>query len=524
MAGSSTLPHYYGQQLQDGTIMESPLAPRHYSSRESRKQLLQPPNQAHLDNAIAPLAPLSPMDNPDAWGLTKTTSAPHQSTSSKRIRGYSDPNTFGPPGQGYDERAAADDADYYRRVYEKRSTRNETRPTTLIYRGPYVEDESDEDSSPHAYRRRPNRQHRRPPAAYERYGPAAGRTSLDAHPVSRFSEDDSPSSGKAYRMYYDSDRDTARRRLYAPASEPYAGGGRLPPRGPPSTTEVMRLPWTMWMNSNAKNHFVAFVGEFVGTTMFLFFAFAGTQVANIGSSASSDSNTTTGEATGFSPTVLLYISVVFGFSLMVNVWIFFRISGGLFNPAVTFAMLLCRAISPVRATLLLVAQLSGSIFSSYVVSVLFPTGFNVRTTLSSGTSLVRGVFIEAVLTAELVFTIFMLAKEKHKATFIAPVGIGLALFIAELVGVYYTGGSLNPARSFGPCVVTGVFDVEHWIYWVGPALGAIIAVVFYKFIKMLEYEVANPGQDDDDKDEMVKEKEEEGREKVGLEGNGMERV
>jgi aquaporin related protein len=84
-----------------------------------------------------------------------------------------------------------------------------------------------------------------------------------------------------------------------------------------------------------------------------------------------------------------------------------------------------------------------------------------------------------------------LAKEKHRATFIAPVGIGLALFIAELVGVYYTGGSLNPARSFGPCVVTGVFDREHWIYWVGPGAGSIIAVIFYKFIKMLEYEIAN---------------------------------
>jgi aquaporin related protein len=62
-----------------------------------------------------------------------------------------------------------------------------------------------------------------------------------------------------------------------------------------------------------------------------------------------------------------------------------------------------------------------------------------------------------------IYKIFLLAKEKHKATFIAPVGIGLALFIAELVGVYYTGGSLNPARSFGPCVVTGSFDQEHWV-------------------------------------------------------------
>jgi aquaporin rerated protein, other eukaryote len=99
------------------------------------------------------------------------------------------------------------------------------------------------------------------------------------------------------------------------------------------------------------------------------------------------------------------------------------------------------------------------------------------------------------LTAGLVFTIFMLAAEKHKATFIAPVGIGLSLFIAELFGVYYTGGSLNPARSFGPCVVLGSFSHYHWIYWVGPVLGAMLASGFYMFIKALEYETVNPEQD-----------------------------
>jgi aquaporin related protein len=64
---------------------------------------------------------------------------------------------------------------------------------------------------------------------------------------------------------------------------------------------------------------------------------------------------------------------------------------------------------------------------------------------------VQGIFIEAILTAELVLTIFMLAKRKHKATFIAPVGIGLALFIAEMVGVFYTGGSQSSKkfRSLG---------------------------------------------------------------------------
>ena len=77
------------------------------------------------------------------------------------------------------------------------------------------------------------------------------------------------------------------------------------------------------------------IGEFVGTTLFLFFAFGGTQVANIGDGSTAN-NTTTGSNTGgVDPSKLLYISLSFGFSLMVNAWIFFRISGGLFNPAVS---------------------------------------------------------------------------------------------------------------------------------------------------------------------------------------------
>lgn len=87
--------------------------------------------------------------------------------------------------------------------------------------------------------------------------------------------------------------------------------------------------------------------------------------------------------------------------------------------------------------------------------------------------------IEAILTAELVFTIYMLANEKHKATFMAPVGIGLALFIAELIGVYYTGGSLNPARSFGPCVISGIWDEEHWIYCESIPHAAVLSRTLY---------------------------------------------
>jgi aquaporin related protein len=131
--------------------------------------------------------------------------------------------------------------------------------------------------------------------------------------------------------------------------------------------------------------------------------------------------------------------------------------------------------------------------------------FAVATTLSADTNVARGLFIEMFLTALLVFTIFMLAAEKHRATFIAPIGIGLALFIAHLAGTRFTGGSsaicswqswslhkpfadtqlatagMNPARAFAPAVVNGSFPGYHWIYWIGPILGAVLAVIAYRW-------------------------------------------
>jgi hypothetical protein len=83
-----------------------------------------------------------------------------------------------------------------------------------------------------------------------------------------------------------------------------------------------------------RNHFIAMAGEFVGTFLFLFFAFAGTQVANTPQTTTGSQSTTLPQ--GPNPAQLLYISLCFGFSLAVNAWIFFRVSGGLFNPAVSY--------------------------------------------------------------------------------------------------------------------------------------------------------------------------------------------
>ncbi|GAA5964302.1 hypothetical protein JCM3765_006450 [Sporobolomyces pararoseus] len=270
----------------------------------------------------------------------------------------------------------------------------------------------------------------------------------------------------------------------------------------PSVTVSMKHKWYDAVHAEPgstkykiKNHFIAMVGEFVGTTLFLLFALGGSDVASRASTAIAGGTTRSEGAEGADAVAavvntsnLLYIALSFSISLAVNVWVFFRVSGGLFNPAVTLAMWLIGAVKPLRAVLLVIAQCAGGIAGSALVYGLLPGSFNVQTTLSANTSIVRGVFIEMFLTAMLLMAILMLAAEKHRSTFIAPIGIGMALFAAEMLGVAFTGGAVNPARAFGPAVVTGSFVSYHYIYWVGPALGAIIASGFYRFIKFLEYE------------------------------------
>lgn len=102
--------------------------------------------------------------------------------------------------------------------------------------------------------------------------------------------------------------------------------------GTESTKKERRLPFIGKIPNRLRNHFIAMVGEFVGTFLFLFFAFSGTQVANAAAAAVTSSNASSNGATGLAQApnapVLLYIALAFGFSLAVNAWVFFRISGG----------------------------------------------------------------------------------------------------------------------------------------------------------------------------------------------------
>lgn len=83
---------------------------------------------------------------------------------------------------------------------------------------------------------------------------------------------------------------------------------------------------------------------------------------------------------------------------------------------------------------MVVAQIAGGIAAAGVVSALFPGPMGVETTLGGGANVAQGLFIEMFLTAQLVFVIIMVAVEKHKSTYLAPLAIGIAFFMAELVG------------------------------------------------------------------------------------------
>jgi aquaporin TIP len=157
-----------------------------------------------------------------------------------------------------------------------------------------------------------------------------------------------------------------------------------------------------------------------------------------------------------------------------------HISGGHFNPAITFGFLVTRRIAAGLAVLYWAAQLLGAIVAAAILRGLFAHASflgavpNVPT-MSAG----KGLVIEIILTFFLVWAVFATAVDPRGAfKSIAGLAIGLTITIDVLMGGPYTGAAMNPARAFGPELV-GNFWGKAWVYWVGPVIGAVIAAVAY---------------------------------------------
>lgn len=236
-------------------------------------------------------------------------------------------------------------------------------------------------------------------------------------------------------------------------------------------------------------------GEFVGTVLFLLLGLGGVQATVTNLSLNNETDGTNINGSDAARLMgLFYISASFGLSLFAVASVFYRFTGSIFNPNVSFALMLVGVITPVRFVLVTIAQFAGALAASGLLEGLTPGSLSVNCQLGFGTTHTQGLFIEMFITAALVLSVLMLAAEKSQFTPLAPLGFGFMLFVLELFSVQYTGGSVNTARAFGPAVISG-FSGYHWIYWLGPTLGALLAVGFYLVLKHINYREINPGQE-----------------------------
>ncbi|KAL5993360.1 hypothetical protein ACLOJK_014284 [Asimina triloba] len=179
---------------------------------------------------------------------------------------------------------------------------------------------------------------------------------------------------------------------------------------------------------------------------------------------------------------LVGVAVAHALALFVAVSIAFNNSGGHVNPAVTFGALLGGRISLLRAVFYWVAQLLGAIVASLLLRVtdgMRPMGFAV----ASGVGVWHALILEIVMTFGLVFTVYATAIDPKRGSLgtIAPIAIGFIVGANILAGGPFDGASMNPARAFGPALV-GWRWTDHWIFWVGPLLGAAIAGPLYELV------------------------------------------
>lgn len=187
---------------------------------------------------------------------------------------------------------------------------------------------------------------------------------------------------------------------------------------------------------------------------------------------------------------LLLIALAHGLAIGVMVSALARISGGHFNPAVTLGALAGRQITVRLALVYWAFQLLGALVAALALFAIFPSSVwqpshlgtpTLGTTpgLSWNVSVATGILVEAVLTFLLVFVVYGTGMDPRGAfNAVGGFAIGLTITVDIMMGGPLTGAAMNPARWFGPAVVSQFFD-NWYVYWIGPFLGAVIAGVVY---------------------------------------------
>jgi MIP family channel proteins len=183
---------------------------------------------------------------------------------------------------------------------------------------------------------------------------------------------------------------------------------------------------------------------------------------------------------------ITHVGVAIATGLVVTALIYAlgHLTGAHFNPAVSLAFAVGRHF-PVRDLIpYWLAQLVGAVLASVFVRYLWGDIANLGATLP-GVSEGRALALEVFLAFLLMFVITAVATDTRAVGQAAALAIGSVVLLEVMFAGPASGASMNPARSFGPALVSGTWE-SQWIYYVGPLVGAVIGVLAYEFLRRAE--------------------------------------
>src|SRR5688572_6117041 len=178
----------------------------------------------------------------------------------------------------------------------------------------------------------------------------------------------------------------------------------------------------------------------------------------------------------------LGVALTFGLVITVMIAATGHLSGAHFNPAVTLALTFIRHFPWQEVPMYISGQLLGAILGAFTLRGLFGLTANLGATLPHGEP-IQSLGLEVLLTAALMFVITAVATDPRAPTLLAALAIGATVALDALWGGPISGASMNPARSFGPALVAGVWS-HQWIYWLGPIIGAGLGALTYQAIRL----------------------------------------
>ncbi len=177
----------------------------------------------------------------------------------------------------------------------------------------------------------------------------------------------------------------------------------------------------------------------------------------------------------------LGVSFVFGAVVAAMIYCLGHISGAHLNPAVTLAFW-TSGFFPKRLVLpYILAQLFGAVSASALLLISLGKVANLGATLPLNDNWLQSFVLELVLTFILMFVIFGSGLDRRAPVGFAGLAIGLTVALEAAFMGPITGASMNPARSFGPALVGGIWQ-HNWVYWVAPIMGAQLATVVYRHL------------------------------------------